>query len=277
MITEHGCDPADVATWHDEGAPSVHDSPVFIVAFPRSGTTLLELTLDAHPGLRSMDEQPFLQNALEDITAQGVSYPTELGRLDSRQLDLIRARYLERVSTKVKLGAGERLVDKNPLNLLRLPVIRRVFPNSRIIVAVRHPCDVLVSCYMQHFRAPEFTGLCRDLPTLAAGYRRSFDFWYQQAGLLHPAAREVRYEAIVADFSNEVRGIIDFLQLPWDDSVLTPSTHAREKGYIATPSYSQVVQPISGKAVGRWRAYERHVAPVLPILRPYLERWGYDG
>jgi tetratricopeptide (TPR) repeat protein len=277
VITEYGCDPVDVATWSDSDAPPVEASPVFIVAFPRSGTTLLELTLDAHPELQSMDEQPFLQNALEDLTAQGIRYPMQLGRLDASQLESVRRRYWERVRSKVTLARGQRLVDKNPLNLLRLPVIRRIFPNSRIIVAVRHPCDVLLSCYMQHFRAPEFALLCNDLETMAAGYRRSFDFWYQQAELLRPAMREVRYESFVADFQNEVRGIVDFLELPWNDSLLAPAQRAREKGFISTPSYSQVVQPINRKSVGRWRAYERHLAPVLPYVQPYLERWGYDA
>ena len=277
IITEYSSDPADVATWNHAGAPSVEESPVFIVAFPRSGTTLLELTLDAHPHLQSMDEQPFLQNALEDLTACGVRYPMQLGLLNGQQLDSVRARYWERVRTKVKLSAGQRLVDKNPLNLLRLPVIRRVFPNSRVIVAVRHPCDVMVSCYMQHFRAPEFSLLCSDLDTMARGYRRSFDFWYQQAQILEPAAREVRYESFVASFESEIRGIVDFLQLPWHDALLTPAQRAREKGFISTPSYSQVVQPITSKSVGRWRAYEQHLRPVLPHVQPYLNRWGYEA
>jgi hypothetical protein len=238
---------------------------------------LLELTLDAHPQLQSMDEQPFLQNALEDITANGIRYPFELGKLDAQQLDSIRARYWERVRRKVQIGPGQRLVDKNPLNLLRLPVIRRVFPHSRVIVAVRHPCDVLVSCYMQHFRAPEFALLCNDLDTLARGYRRSFDFWYEQARILAPATREVRYESFVAQFESEIRGIAEFLELPWHDALLAPAQRAKEKGFISTPSYTQVVQPVSSKSVGRWRAYERHLRPVLPHVQPYLDRWGYSA
>jgi tetratricopeptide (TPR) repeat protein len=276
-ITKYGCDPADVARWDHAGAPSVAASPVFIVAFPRSGTTLLELTLDAHPLLRSMDEQPFVQNALDDMVAEGVRYPQELGRLGGTQLESIRARYWERVSRKVRLEPGQRLVDKNPLNILRLPVIRRLFPNARVLFAIRHPCDVLLSCYMQHFRAPDFALLCTELETLALGYRRTMDFWYEQVQLLEPAVRELSYESFVRDFEAETRGVGDFLELPWDDGMLAPASHARSKGYISTPSYSQVVQPVSSKSVGRWRAYEKHFAAVLPQLQPYLERWGYEG
>jgi len=276
-VTKYSCDPADIATWDHSGAPPLEESPVFIVAFPRSGTTLLELTLDAHPLLRSMDERPFIQNALDDMVALGIRYPEQLGRLSTAQLDQIRTAYWGRVSQKVRLDTGQRLVDKNPLNLLRLPVIRRLFPHARILFAIRHPCDVLLSCYMQHFRAPDFALLCADLRTLGVGYRRTLDFWYQQAQLLQPAAREIHYEGFVGSFEAEVRATSDFLQLPWDDGMLAPASHARSKGFISTPSYSQVVQPVNQKAVGRWRHYERHFTTVLPELQPYLERWGYSA
>ena len=275
-ITRWGCDPADIAQWDYGDAPALEESPVFVVAFPRSGTTLLEQTLDAHPQLKSMDEQPIVQAALDDVIAAGVRYPEEMGKLTAQQVAAIRGRYFERAAAKVKRAPGQRVVDKNPLNMLRLPVIKRLFPNAPIILAVRHPCDVVLSCFMQHFRAPHFVMLCSDLQTLADGYRRSFDFWYEQAALLSPNILEVRYESFVTDFERGVREIAEFLRLPWDDRMLAPAEHARAKGYISTPSYSQVVQPVNQKAVGRWRAYERHLAPVIPRLQPYLQRWGYS-
>lgn len=275
-ITRWSCDPADVARWDRSDAPPLEASPIFVVAFPRSGTTLLEQTLDAHPQLRSMDEQPIVQSSLDDIVAAGVRYPEELGKLTPAQLQTMRARYLERAATKVKLASGQRLVDKNPLNMLRLPVIQRLFPNAPIILAVRHPCDVLLSCFMQHFRAPHFVMLCADLQSLADGYRRSFDFWYGQAALLSPHVFEIRYESFVADFERSVRDMAEFLRLPWHEAMLAPAEHARAKGYISTPSYAQVVQPVNQKAVGRWRAYERHLAPVIPQLQTWLQRWGYS-
>jgi Flp pilus assembly protein TadD len=275
-IAKYSCDPADVATWDDSTAPAAADSPIFIVAFPRSGTTLLELTLDAHPALASMDEQPFIQGALDELLATGVRYPEQLGHVTAAQLDRVRAHYWERARSKAVLAAGQRLVDKNPLNLLRLPVIRRVFPNAKIVLAIRHPCDVLLSCFMQHFHAPDFALLCSDLDSLARGYRRSFDFWYAQVELLRPAVREVRYETLVASFAAEVRALFEFLEVPWDDVVLSPAARAQAKGYISTPSYSQVVQPVHRKAVGRWRHYETPLRSVIAEVMPYLDRWGYQ-
>src|SRR6202022_3819038 len=114
MITRFGCDSDDVATWDASTPPTLEESPVFIVAFPRSGTTLLELTLDSHPLLASMDEQPFVQNALEYLSSEGISYPERMGGLTAAQLDTVRSKYWERVRRKVTLKPGQRLVDKNP-------------------------------------------------------------------------------------------------------------------------------------------------------------------
>jgi Flp pilus assembly protein TadD len=277
VITRFGCDPEDVAAWTDPTAPALEESPVFIVAFPRSGTTLLELTLDSHPLLASMDEQPFVQNALDDMVAEGVSYPERMAGLTPAQLDSMRAKYWERVRRKVTLEPGQRLVDKNPLNILRLPVIRRLFPNAPVILAVRHPCDVMLSCFMQHFRTPDFAFLCSDLQSLSLGYRRTFDFWYQQKELLQPKSLELRYETFAQNFADETRAILEFLALPWNDAVLRPQDTARDKRFISTPSYSQVIEPVSNKSVGRWHSYERGLSPVLPIIEPYLRRWGYEG
>jgi hypothetical protein len=130
---------------------------------------------------------------------------------------------------------------------------------------------------MQHFRAPEFALMCRDLPTLARGYRRSFDFWYAQLGLLQPTVREVRYETFVDDFERAARELTAFLGLEWHEAQLEPGAHARARGYISTPSYAQVVEPVSKRAVGRWKRYEAHFAEALPVIQPYLERWGYEA
>ena len=274
-VTALGCDAADVAAWDHSGAPSTAESPVFVVGFPRSGTTLLELALDAHPQLKSMDEQRFVQDALDELVAAGADYPQRLRDVSREALDRVRASYWERVAKKVKLAPAERLVDKNPLNILRLPVIRRVFPHARILLAVRHPCDVLLSCYMQQFRAPDFALLCRSIESLAVGFRRTFDYWYAQSALLAPAVHELGYEDLVRDFESGMRAVTDFLELPWAESMLRPAERAQAKGYISTPSYAQVTQPVNQKSVDRWKRYEKYFAGALPPLEPYLARWGY--
>ncbi|GAC1454937.1 MAG: tetratricopeptide repeat protein [Steroidobacteraceae bacterium] len=274
-LTAEGCTPEDVATWTTSG-PAAQDSPVFIVGFPRSGTTLLEQVLDAHPLLRSMDERPFLGTAVSEATARGIRYPAELGRLRVEDLEAIRTAYWERARKRVNLGPGQRLVDKNPLNMNMLPLIRRLFPEAPIILIIRHPCDTLLSCFLQDFRSPGLALLCRDLPTLARAYARTFGFWYSQSALLRPKTHEVVYERLAAAFATEVARVCAFLQLPWDPAMLTPGEHARAKGFIRTPSYAQVIEPVSTRAVGRWKHYEARFGEALPILKPWIERWGYS-
>jgi tetratricopeptide (TPR) repeat protein len=274
-LTASVCDPADVASWEPVG-PAMPASPIFIVGFPRSGTTLLEQVLDAHPLLQSMDEQPFLLRCVSQVTQRGVRYPTELGKLSREALDEIRAYYWERVRHRVNLGPGHRLVDKNPMNMALLPLMRRLFPEARIIMAIRHPCDAVLSCFLQHFRS-DLALLCRDLPTLAGSYARAFEFWYSQRELLTPFAHELRYEQLTADFETQVRKLARFLELPWDDAMLAPGEHARAKGFISTPSYAQVLAPVNNSAVGRWQHYRQHFNNVLPLLLPWIERWGYPA
>lgn len=272
-----GCAAHDAARWDTNDSPGVADSPIFLVGFPRSGTTLLELALDAHPSLQSMDEQPFLQAALADLDAAGGDYPRGLGGLSPAQLADVRTKYWQRVQRRVQLAPGQRLVDKNPMNMAGLPAIVRLFPNAPILLAVRHPCDVVLSCFMQHFRAPDFALLCGDLGTLARAHRGVFDFWYEQAQLLNATYAEVRYEALVADFGHEMRRILEFLGLPWCDAVLAPARGAHRKSFISTPSYAQVIRPVNTASIGRWKPYAGYFTPVLPELEKYLLQWGYSA
>ncbi len=264
-------------TWSDESAPSAQASPVFIVGFPRSGTTMLEQMLDAHPSLRSMDERVYVNDAIALLSPLGLRYPHDLGALTSPQLDALRGAYWQMVARTVTLEPGQRLVDKNPLNMLRLPMILRLFPNACIVLALRHPCDVLLSCYMQHFRSPNFMVMCSTLERLARSYVAAMSSWIHHAELMQPALLISRYEDLLADFDGNVRRVGDFLQLGDSTPLKHFHEHARGKGFISTPSYAQVVEPPNRRAVDRWRRYAAHLEPVRPILQPILEHWGYDA
>src|SRR6516162_2434567 len=268
-LTANGCDPDDIALW-ESTATSAEGSPIFIVGFPRSGTTLLEQMLDAHPLLQSMDEQPFLLRAVARVTDQDIGYPTELGRLTGNDLNDMRADYWEAVRNRVRLAPDRRLVDKNPMNMVLLPIIRRLFPNAPIILAIRHPCDTVLSFFLQHFRS-DLALLGRDLTALARSYSRAFGFWYSQWSLLRPDTHELKYEQLTADCATEVDRLCAFLQLPPHEAMLAPGEHARAKGFISTPSYTQILEPVSNRSVARWKHYERHFGTeVLALLTPWI-------
>ncbi len=265
-------------TWRSgttRGAPALQDSPIFIVAFPRSGTTLLEQALDAHRCSPPWTSSPICSTPSTRCSPPACSIPRG-SRSPRPRSSMPHANATGRwYAARCGLAPGQRLIDKNPLNLLRLPAIQRLFPHARIVLAIRHPCDVVLSCFMQHFRAPEFAMMCRSLETLGDGFRRAFDFWYAQAALLQPQVREVRYETLVEDFPRGIRELAAFLELPFDAAMLSPATHALARAFISTPSYSQVIEPVHRRAVGRWESYRAHFDAALAELAPYLTRWAY--
>jgi Flp pilus assembly protein TadD len=268
---------AEFDQWTTLAAPRSAESPVFVVGFPRSGTTLLEQMLDAHPDFRSMDERDFVYELIHRMQQAGQSYPRDLAGLTQDEASQLRELYLG-MSRRVLPDLGtRRLVDKNPLNMLCLPMIARLFPEARIIMCLRHPCDVLLSCYMLPFRAPPFMVLCSSLKRLAEGYVQAFEQWYRHVEVFAPRVLEWRYESVVSRFDEHVARLGQFLDVADASPMAQFAEHARAKGYISTPSYAQVTQGIHRKAVNRWHAYREHFEPVLPILRPLLERLGYEA
>jgi Flp pilus assembly protein TadD len=261
--------------WIAMPAPALADSPVFIVGFPRSGTTMLEQMLDAVPTLRAMDEQPFFQDMVEHMGRFGLTYPRDLHRLDAEQCEQLRNVYWNLVRKTVKLDPGQRLVDKNPLNMLRLPLLNRLFPEARIIFALRHPCDVVLSCYMQSFGAPAFMVLCSTLQRLARGYVNAMQGWMRNVEILSPQIMELRHEDLLGDFAGNARRIGEFIGVDDSTPMLAFHEHARKKGYIGTPSYAQVTEPANTRGLDRWLRYRAHLEPILPILKPIMEHWGY--
>jgi len=262
--------------WTTLTSPSREQSPVFVVGFPRSGTTLLEQMLDAHPDFRSMDERAFIHELTERMEQAGQHYPNHLANLTQTEADHLRAVYFKMVGNVLPDLGEHRLVDKNPLNMLCLPMIMRLFPNARIVLCIRHPCDVLLSCYMQPFRSPAFMVLCSSLQRLARSYVQAFEHWYQHVDVFAPGVLEWRYESVVSHFDDHVAQLGQFLCVADATPMARFAEHAQDKRYISTPSYAQVTQGIHRKAVNRWHAYRKPFQSVLPILRPLMDRFGYS-
>ena len=265
------------ARWQPPAGPSMLRSPVFVIGFPRSGTTLLEQMLDAHPDFCSMDERGYVYQLIERMEGAGQSYPAGLADLTSTEADQLRAVYRRLVDDTLPGLGPRRLVDKNPLNMLCLPMILRLFPAARIILCIRHPCDVLLSCSMQSFRSPAFMVMCSSLSRLTRSYAEAFDQCCRHLEVFKPRVLEWRYESVVADLDTAVARLGDFLEIADASPMKGFAENARRKQFIATPSYAQVTQPVSTAAVGRWRNYREQFEPVLPILQPWIERFGYDA
>ena len=264
------------AQWPTLTAPEMRDSPIFVVGFPRSGTTLLEQVLDAHPGLQSMDENPFFNRLAGFLGNHDRRILDDLSVLRQLDADQLRKRYHAMVSERIQRDGHTRLVDKNPLNMHWLPIMYRLFPEAKFVLAVRHPCDVILSCYMHSFHSSALAAACSNLERLAHAYVETMQRWLEEVDILRPSVLVSRYEDLVDDFPQQVSRIADFLALDDATPMLGFDRHARSKEYIATPSYSQVIEPINRKGVGRWHRYREQFEPLLPILEPMLRHWGYD-
>ncbi|MGA8277488.1 MAG: sulfotransferase [Rhodanobacteraceae bacterium] len=275
LVTRHPA-PDDNRSWNAIESPDAADSPVFVVGFPRSGTTLVEQILAAHETLVSVDEQPFVQRLIGSIRERGLDYPADLGKLAAVDRNALRSLYWAEARKLANLRDGQRLIDKHPLNFLALPLVRRIFANAPMVFCVRHPCDVILSCYMQQFRDPQLAAVCVSIDRLAHEYARLMDHWLHDYASFPDHVQVCRYETLVTDFDAETKKFGAFLGIDDVAGMRSFAEHALARGFITTPSYAQVVQPLSADAIGRWRRYRNAFEPVLPLLAPVMRHWGYE-
>jgi Flp pilus assembly protein TadD len=262
--------------WRDGGEPLPDqvEGHVFLLGFPRSGTTLLEQVLASHPRVEALEERETLADALRAFLAR----PEDLDRLaQASQADLapLRAAYWARVRAEGARIEGKVFIDKHPLNTLKLPLIARLFPDAKILFARRDPRDVVLSCYRRRFAMSGSAYQLLTLPGAAGYYDAAMQIAERFGPPLGPQTYVVRHEALIADFDATVGAACDFLGLAWTDALRGFSERIGERG-VATPSGAQLAGGLSAEGVGQWRRYRQQMASVLPKLAPWAERFGYD-
>jgi Flp pilus assembly protein TadD len=256
----------------NEGFVSPVATHVFILGFPRSGTTFLGQILAAHPDVEVMEERLCLEDSLPLM--ENKSGLARLGSMLSAELDLLRNAYWRRVKTQDVSLAKPVFVDKLPLNSIALPLIAKLFPDAKILFALRDPRDVVFSCFRRRFA---MTPQMYELVTLekAAAY-------YDAVMTLSAAYREVvdvelhdtRYETLARDFVEGAKGLCAAIGVDYDANIENFVSLARER-HIDTPSAAQLARGVSDRS-GHWRHYRDHLSTVLPILSPWIERYGYS-
>ncbi len=250
--------------------PSTPPNLAFLVGFPRSGTTLLDTFLMGHPGLAVIEEKGLLVAA-----ARPLGRAADLPDRSAVEVERARAAYLELLGQQVGGGAVELIVDKAPLNMLAAPLIHCLFGQLPVIFAQRHPCDAVLSGFMQSFVANLGMASFLDLQDAADFYDAVMGVWVASCEVLPLKTHTVVYEDLVRDPEGVLRPLVDFLELGWDERMLDHRSTAKARGHIANPSYNQVTEDLHQRAIGRWRRYEKQLEPVLPVLLPWAERLGY--
>lgn len=257
-------------------SPAFQPLPSFLLGFPRSGTTLLDTMLDAHGGFAVMEERPSIQAMLDTYLAAGLNYPTDLLHMAPDTGARLRAAYF-RVCREAGWDGSRSLIDKSPFASAHAGLIQLVFPGAPLVFLARHPCDVVLSCFMNNFEFNSGTVHFTRLDTTVRLYCDAMALWLLYLQRLPLNHIMLRYEDLIADPEKELRRLLEFLKVSWSPTVLDHAAQALKRGRIPTPSYRQVSQPIYQSARDRWRRYAIHLEPHLSTLMPYIEAFGYEA
>jgi tetratricopeptide (TPR) repeat protein len=248
-------------------------APIFLLGFPRSGTTLLDRMLSAHPQLTTLEER----ETLIDLHRDFVLAPGGLERLcglDDAGLAFYRQAYRRRVIDILEVPPETLLIDKLPLNTIFLPLIARVFPAVRIVFVLRDPRDVCLSSFMQNFQLNAAMAHFLDLELTAEYYRAVMTLGLDSLERCAIRHHRVRYESLIEDPEATLRGLTTFLGVPWRPEMLD-YRRSLAGARIETPSYGQVARPLYRSSIGRWRRYASQLQPLMGTLEPLIERLGY--
>lgn len=240
----------------------------FIVGFPRSGTTLIERILQAHPQIKVLEET----NAINELylkvdQLKGRSYFDKLNSLTARQIQDLRKTYMDGISDYVKWGGNETIIDKMPMNGTQLALINTLFPKAKIIFAIRHPVDVCLSCLMQNMLQ------VFSMNSAASVYDTYMQLVSAYTDNIKLNIFTIKYEELVADMPKQARGMLDYLELDWKDEI---NEFYQNKSLVNTPSYEQVSQPIYQKSKYRFKHYIKYIENDLKPLKKWVKQFGYS-
>lgn len=269
---------ASAADW--QGVPEL-DRPggeighVFLVGFPRSGTTLLEQVLASHPDFVALEEKPTADEAVVEFFLNANADLDRLSALDPAGAQPWRELYWKRVREFGVEPAGKVFVDKLPIYTLYLPLVAKLFPRAKVLLARRDPRDVVVSCFRHRFRPNRIVAEFTDLERTAELYAATMRLAEIYRELLATPIHVHRHEDLVADFDAATQAICAFVGVPWDPKMRDFVDTANRRD-IQTPSAQQVRRGLNASGLGQWRKYGATVDVIQPILAPWVERFGYE-
>ena len=269
----------DPARWASPLAPdALAPNHVFLLGYPRSGTTLVENVLASLPGVAALEERPtfgeadrrFLMGGREDVVA-GVG---AFAALDAEGLRPLRAAYWDKVRSAGVAADAPHLVDMDPMKGTRLPFVARLFPAAKVVIMRRDPRDVVWSCFKTSFAPTSGTMEYTTLERAARHYDALMRLTDLALERLPLTAMELDYRALVREFDATTRALCDFTQIPWSEEVGRFDRTAQARG-VSTASAGQVRKGLYDGS-GQWRPFARWLEPVLPLLEPWIARFGYD-
>ena len=246
---------------------------IFLVGFPRSGTTLLDTILRSHSKIKVLEEEPILLNLRHEFFKSKNNNLTNLLQITESEKNYIRQSYLKKIILN-KLDEEKIIIDKLPLSIIELGFIKIIFPNSKIILAMRHPCDVITSCFFTSFKI-------NDSMINFLKIDNTIDFYNNVFSLFEIYEKEInfeytitKYEDIINNFKHEITCLLKFLGLEYEAKLEKFHLTALNRSKISTPSYNQVINPLYQSSIGRWKNYKK-ISKHKSKLNKWILKYGY--
>tara|TARA_B100000579_G_scaffold304018_1_gene253857 strand:+ start:1826 stop:3421 length:1596 start_codon:yes stop_codon:yes gene_type:complete len=249
--------------------------PVFLIGFPRSGTTLLDSILRSHNSIEVLEEKPLVENFIKDLENKINNNFFKLENIDENFFFQMRNSYFNHRNKYTRFDRDKIYIDKLPLNIVHIAEIFSFFPNSKFILALRNPYDVVLSCFMQYFGANSAMLNFTSLKDTAKLYDLVMSLWLAYFEKLPIKVHIIKYEQIVQNFDKSISELLSFLELEWSENVKEFYKTAEKRGIINTPSYRQINQPLYKKSIGRWKNYKDEFSEVKNILDKWTQIFNY--
>ena len=247
-------------------------TPIFLIGFPRSGTTLLDTILRSHPNVQVAEEKPMLTKSVG--LSSGIKQFMS-GKFTTEERAKKQDIYFEELEKHADVYSDGVIIDKLPLNMINLVQIKSIFPDAKFIFSVRHPCDCILSCFMQDFSLNDAMVNFLTIEDSTNLYNKAMSLWKKTYELLGVETCFIKYENLITNFDDEISKCLNFLGLSWHDDLRKYREMALARGRIYTPSYNQVSEELYTNAVNRWQRYEKQLSDSIPILNPWIEYWEY--
>jgi tetratricopeptide (TPR) repeat protein len=264
-----------IAQWSSLPEEPDESAPIFLGGFPRSGTTLLGNMLHGHPDLYDLEERPIIAPVLNWLCRTEAGYPEALASLTKEDKRELQSRYQQALKHAAPDVGDATVINRNPIAPVDAGLIHRVFPKARFIFIMRDPADVCLSCLMQPFQQNPMTVQFTSIERTVWFYDRCMRAWETYRTQLPLNAHVVRYEDLTAEPGSVLGGLLDFLNVRWDDRVLKHTETAQSR-VVRTASSSQVREPLYQRATRRWERYAPQMGEALAALEPWRRHFGYD-
>ena len=267
----------NINRWKQHQLKDEFFQPIFLIGFPRSGTTLLDTILRTNKSIEIIEEKPVLRNFLRNLDIKIKNNFNHLDNLDKKFIQNMqnfyfeeREQYLENKKTKI-------VIDKMPLNIIYIGEILRFFPNAKFIFALRNPYDSILSCFMQQFELNPAMKNFTSLESSVILYDLVMKLWTIYRDVFSINCHFIKYEDLVTDFEKTTKEIFKFLEIDLSDNTKNFYMTAKKRLNISTPSYNQITSPLYTRSISRWKNYEKEFNGLKNILDPWLDEFNYKN